>query len=111
MRLMKACRRDYNSTKIDFCFEPSSSQFSFANGEQSNVREKLVIYFQNDQAPTGWISTAIDILDQGDVLFSVEQLRNLRMSIEHTPVGDYLTCPWFGLKRFSLPVASEHFEP
>ena len=100
MRLVKACKRHHNASKIDFSFEPSSSRFSFANGEQSNVREKLVIYFQNDQSPTGWITTAIDILDQGDVpiLFSIEQLRNLRMSIEHTPVGDYLTCPLFGLK-------------
>ena len=108
MRLVKACRRRKNSYRIDASFETLSSPFSIANGEQSNVREKLVIYFQNDQAPTGWISTAIDILDQGDVpiLFSVEQLRNLRMSIEHTPVGDYLTCPLFGLKRFSLPVSA-----
>ena len=111
MRLVKACRRHKNSNKIDFSFEHSSSRFSFANGEQSNVRQKLVIYFQNDQAPTGWISTANDILDHGDVpiLFNVEHLRNLRMSIEHTPVGDYLTCSLFGLKRFSLPVsASNH---
>eukprot|EP00439_Symbiodinium_sp_Y106_P066001 s314_g10.t1 len=102
--------RHYNASKIDFSFEPSSSRFSFANGEQSNVREKLVIYFQNDQSPTGWITTAIDILDQGDVpiLFSVEQLKNLRVSIEHTPVGDYLTCPLFGLKRFSLPVSTSN---
>ena len=110
MRLVRACKRHYNSAKIDFSFEPSSSRFSFANGEQSNVREKLVTYFQNDQSPTGWITTAIDILDQGDVpiLFSVEQLRNLRMSIEHTPVGDYLTCPLFGLKHFSLPVSTSN---
>ena len=109
---MKACKRHYNSAKIDFSFEPSPSRFSFANGEQSNVREKLVIYFQNQnhQAPTGRISTAIDILDQGDVpiLLSVEQLRNLRMSIEHTPAGDYLTCPLFGLKCFSLPVSTSN---
>ena len=111
MRLVKARKRHYNSAKIDFSFEPSSSRFSFANGEQSNVREKLVIYFQNRPGThCGWISTAIDILDQGDVpiLFSVEQLRNLRMSIEHTPVGDYLTCPLFGLKRFSLPVSTSN---
>ena len=48
MRLVKACKRHYNASKIDVSFEPSSSRFSFANGEQSNVREKLVIYFQND---------------------------------------------------------------
>ena len=32
MRLVKACRRHKNSSKIDFSFEPSSSRFSFANG-------------------------------------------------------------------------------
>ena len=95
MRLVKACRHHKKSYKIDFSFEPSSSRFSFANGEQSNVREKLVMYFQNDQAPTGWISTAIDILDEGDapILFSVEQ-PNL---------------PTIRLETFF--VASEHFEP
>ena len=110
MCLVKAFRRRNNSSKIDFSFEPSSSRFSFANGEQSNVREKLVINFQNGQKPTGRISTAMDILDQRDVpiLFSVEQLRNLRMSIEHTPACDYLTCPLFGLKRFSLPVSTSN---
>ena len=30
------------------------------------------------------------------------------MSIEHTPVGDYLTFPLFGLKRFSLPVSTSN---
>ena len=35
MRLVKACKRHYNASKIDFSFEPSSSRFSFANGEQS----------------------------------------------------------------------------
>ena len=45
-----------------------------------------------------WITTCVDILDKGKVpiLFSVEQMRNLRMNIEHTPVGEFLTCPLFG---------------
>ena len=54
-----AIMRLVNASKIDISFEPPSSRFSFANDEQSNVREKLVIYFQNDQSPTGWITTAI----------------------------------------------------
>ena len=66
---------------------PSSrvrSKFSFANGEQSTVKERLVIHFRNDRAQTGWITTCVDILDKGKVpiLFSVEQMRNLRMNIE-----------------------------
>ena len=46
MRLVKARKRHYNSAKIDFSFEPSSSRFSFANGEQSNVREKFETIFR-----------------------------------------------------------------
>ena len=71
--------------------------FSFANGEQSTVKERLVIHFRNDRAQTGWITTCVDILDKGKVpiLFSVEQMRNLRMNIEHTPVGEFMTCPLF----------------
>ena len=52
----------------------------------------------------------VDILDKGRVpiLFSVEQMRNLRMNIEHTPAGEFLTCPVFGLKRYALSVATSN---
>ena len=33
-RLVKACKRHYKSSKIDFSFEPSSRRFSNANGER-----------------------------------------------------------------------------
>ena len=60
-----------------------------------------MIHFRNDRAQTGWITTCVDILDKGKVpiLFSVEQMRNLRMNIEHTPVGEFMTCPLFGMQR------------
>ena len=59
---------------------------------------------------TGWITTCVDILDKGKVpiLFSVEQMRNLRMNIEHTPVGEFLTCPLFGMQRAALAVSTSN---
>ena len=76
------------------------------NNLQSKAR--LVIHFRNDRAHTGWITTCVDILDKGKVpiLFSVEQMRNLRMNIEHTPVGEFLTCPLFGMQRTALAVST-----
>ena len=90
--------------------ESSHNKFSFANGESSHVKEKLVIHLKNPKHPTGWISTSVDILDKGRVpiLFSVEQMRNLRMNIEHTPAGEFLTCPVFGLKRYAMSVATSN---
>ena len=42
------------------------------------------------------------------ILFSVEQMRNLRMNIEHTPVGEFLTCPLFGMQRAALAVSTSN---
>ncbi|MCV6575519.1 MAG: hypothetical protein OIF58_07265, partial [Cohaesibacter sp.] len=69
-----------------------------------------MIHLKNPKHPTGWITTTVDILDKGRVpiLFSVEQMRNLRMNIEHTPAGEFLTCPVFGLKRYALSVATSN---
>ena len=53
-RLVRARRTHKKTRKISFLFEASSNRFSFANGEQSNVREKLVIYFENDLS-TLWV--------------------------------------------------------
>ena len=63
-----------------------------------------MIHFRNDHACTGWITNCVDILDKGKVpiLFSVEQMRNLRMNVEHTPVGEFLACPLFGMQRAAL---------
>lgn len=100
-RLVKACKQHKNN----------QSKFSFANGESSTVTERLVIHLQKDKVSTGWISTSVDILDKGraPILFSVEQMRNLHMYIEHTPIGEFLTCIMFGMKRTALAVsASNH---
>ena len=76
----------------------------------ATVKERLVIHFRNDHAHTGWITTCVDILDKGKVpiLFSVEQMRNLRMNIEHTPVGELLTCPLFGMQHTALTVSTSN---
>jgi len=52
----------------------------------------------------------VDILDKGKVptLFSVEQMGNLRMNIEHTPVGEFLTCPLFEMRRAALAVSTSN---
>ena len=95
---------------IKFTKEASNNKFSFANGESSHVKEKLVIHLKNPKHPARWVTTSVDILDKGRVpiLFSVEQMRNLRMNIEHTPAGEFLTCPVFGLKRYALSVATSN---
>ena len=109
-RLVKACQNHPFSHMIKFTKEDSHNRFSFANGESSNVKEKLVIHLKNPKHPTGWITTSVDILDKGRVpiLFSVEQMRNLRMNIEHTPAGEFLTCTTFGLKRYAMSVATSN---
>ena len=109
-RLVKACMNHRYSHLIKFTEEASNNRFSFANGESSHVKEKLIIHLKNPKHPTGWVTTTVDILDKGRVpiLFSVEQMRNLRMNIEHTPAGEFLTCPVFGLKRYALSVATSN---
>ena len=106
-RLVQACQQHPKRDHIWFSKQPCSSKFSFANGEQSTLKEKLVIHFRDDHAHNGWITTCVDILDKGKVpiLFSVEQMRKLRMNIEHTPVGEFLTCPLFGMQRAALAVS------
>ena len=103
-RLVQACQQHPKRDQIWFSKQP------FAHGEQSTVKERLVIHFRNDHAHTGWITTCVDILDRGKVpiLFSVEQMRNLCMNIEHTPVGEFLTCPLFGMQRAALAVSTSN---
>ena len=80
-RLVQACQQHPNRDQFWFSKQPCQSKFSSANGEQSTVKERLVIHFHNDHAHTGWITTCVDILDKGKVpkLFSVVQMRNLRI--------------------------------
>ena len=50
-------------------------------------------------------STNIDILEQGTVpiLLSIGQMRNLHMTIEHTPQCDKITCKAFGMNHQAVP--------
>ena len=110
-RLIEACRQHSKRDQIWFSKQPLASKFAFANGEQSKVKERLVIHFRNDHAHTGWITTCVYILEKGKVLIlcSVEQMQNLRMNIENAPVSEFLTCPLFGMQRAALAVTtSDH---
>ena len=109
-RLIRACKDSPEYRSIDFSFEPCHSTFSFANSETSVVRERLHIHIRSELSPTGWIETTVDVLDQGRVpiLFSIEQMRNLRFTLEHTPMGDFISCSGFGMKRTPLPVSTSN---
>ena len=41
-------------------------------------------------------------------MISVEQMRNLRMNIEHAPVGEFLICPLFGMQRTALAASTSN---
>ena len=66
-RLVQACQRHPKRDHIWFSTQPCTSKFSFANGEQSTVKERLVIHFRNDHAQNGWITTCVDMFDKGKV--------------------------------------------
>ena len=98
MRVDRAMETEGVSTTSQ-SFEFSHAEMASSSSFSHKVANKIGV--KNPKHPTGWISTSVDILDKGRVpiLFSVEQMRNLRMNIEHTPAGEFLTCPVFGLKR------------
>ena len=60
-RLVKACMNHRYSHLIKFTKEASNNRFSFANGESSHVKEKLIIHLKNPKHPTGWVTTTVDI--------------------------------------------------
>ena len=84
-------------------YEPVETTFTFANGQVGKSTYQLVISF--DTTPP--CRTTFDVLDQGRVpiLFSIEQMRNLNMTIAHTNEGDYITCKAFNLFMVLLPVS------
>ena len=51
-RLVRACQNDPYSHLIKFTKEASNNKFSFANGESSHVKEKLVIHLKSPKHPT-----------------------------------------------------------
>ena len=92
--------------RITFTYAPSGAKFSFANSQSARVTEKVTLWF--DTKPPA--NTTIEVLDEGRVpiLFSIQQMRNLRMTLEHTPTADYATCEASGLNRTVLPVSANN---
>ena len=95
--------RESGNPNITCWYEPGDTAFTFANGQIGKAEYKLAIQFQTSRP----CCTYVAILDQGKVpiLVSIEQMRNLNVTIEHTNEGDFMTCPSFGLKRALLPMA------
>ena len=83
------------NSSLECWYIPADTMFTFANGERGHVSYKLVIKFKTNPPST----RSVDVLEQGRVpfLFSIEQMRNLNMTIQHTTTGDYMTCDSFGL--------------
>ena len=102
MAFVDACRT--RGTNMKFEFVPCQTKFSFANSRTARVYERLIIHF--DTKPP--CKTEIDILEEGTVpiLLSIQQMRQLYMTFEHTPECDYLTCKAFGMHRHPLPISN-----
>ena len=84
-------------------YVPCNTRFTFTNGQTSKVDWTLRLHFNT----TPRMVTNIDILEQGQVpiLFSIDQMRNLHITIEHTPQCDKITCKAFGMNRQPIPVS------
>ena len=100
MAFVQACKSKGSRFNGWFEFRPSNTKFSFANSEGDETYEKLVIHYNTDP-PT---STEIDILEKGNapILFSLDQMRNLRMTIELSPEVDLLTCHALGMVEYPI---------
>ena len=88
---------------ISYEYIPAETKFTFANGETARVNWTLRLRYHT----TPPCSTNIDVLEQGTVpiLLSISQMRNLYMTIEHTPQCDKITCKAFGMNRQAVPVS------
>ena len=102
-RLVKAVER-YAPGKIEFTFPPSNTKFSFADSETALIKENVTLWFK----ATPPRDTTVEVLDQGRVpiLFSIEHMRNLRMTLECSPTADLASCESFGLYKLPLPVST-----
>ena len=85
-----------------------NTRFTFANGQTSKVDGTLRL-FLNTSLP---MLTFVDILEQGQapILLSIDQTRNLHMTIEHTPQCEKVTCETFGMIRhaYRYPIVVMH---
>ena len=89
-----------NEDIISYEYIPAET---FANGETARVNWTLHLRYHT----TPPCSTNIDVLEQGTVpiLLSISQMRNLYMTIEHTPQCDKITCKAFGMNPQAVPVS------
>ena len=88
---------------ISYQYILAETKFTFASEETAKVNWTLHLRYHT----TPPCSTNIDILEQGTVpiLLSISQMRNLYMTIEHTPQCDKITCKAFGMNRQAVPVS------
>ena len=87
---------------ISYQYIPAETKFTSANGETARVNWTLHLQYHT----TPPCSTNIDVLEQGTVpILSISQMRNLYMTIEHTPQCDKITCKAFGMNRQAVPVS------
>ena len=88
---------------IECTLIPTSSKFTFANGNTSDVTQACLMKFPTN--PPTW--TVFDIVEQGHVpiLLSLGQMKHLRFTLDMTPGAVYLTCEAFGVHRKPLRVA------
>ena len=86
--LIQAVQR-YATGKIRFTFSPSNTKFSFPDSETALIKEQVTLWFIS-MPPR---DTMVEVLDQGGVpiLFSIVQMRNLRMTLERSPTADLTT--------------------
>ena len=76
----------------------------YSSHETSSTGQALMAFRYHTTPPC---STNIDVLEQGTVpiLLNISQMRNLYMTIEHTPQCDKITCKAFGMNRQAVPVS------
>ena len=90
--------------RMKYEYIPSNNRFTFANGQTSKVDSTLRLF--SDTSPP--MMTFIGVLEQGQApaLLSIDQTRNLHMTIEYTPQYDKITCKAFGMIRQPIPDSS-----
>ena len=88
---------------ISYQYIPAETKFTFASGETARVNWTLHLRYHT----TPPCSANTDVLEQGTVpiLHGISQMRNLYMTIEHTPQCDKITRKAFGMNRQAVPVS------
>ena len=89
---------------LDYEIVPSASKFSFANSETTTVHQALKIWFPTKPP----MSTLVDSVEQGrvQILFSLQQMKNLRMHLDMRPVRVLISCEARGLHCVQATQAS-----